>query len=69
MQTIRALRKAREWTQLGLANRLNVTPATIYNWETGKTEPSASQLRKIAEAFDVSMDSIELVERESKIAA
>ena len=57
-QTIRALRDARGWTQLQLANRLAVTPATVSNWERGVFEPKASQLRALAAAFDVSMDAI-----------
>lgn len=74
MQTIRELRQARGWTQLELANRLGVTPATVYNWERGKYEPTASMFRRIAQAFGVSMDVIALVEapespQEGKVAA
>ena len=60
MQTIRELRVARDWTQLELANRLGVTPATVYNWERGKYEPTASMFRRIARTFGVSMDDIAL---------
>ncbi len=59
MKTIRELREERGWTQLDLANRLGVTPATVYNWERGKYEPKASQLRALARAFGVSMDEID----------
>ena len=59
MQTIRELRQARGWTQLELANRLGVTPTTVFNWERGKYEPKASQLRALARAFGVSMDDID----------
>ncbi len=62
MRTIRDLREERGWTQLQLANKLGVTPVTVYNWERGKYEPSASKLRAIAQAFGVSMDDIALVE-------
>lgn len=58
MKTIRELREAAGWTQLQLANRLEVTPVTVYNWERGKYEPSAKQLRAIARVFGVSMDDI-----------
>jgi transcriptional regulator with XRE-family HTH domain len=68
MQTIRQLREAKGWTQLKLANKLEVTPATVYNWERGRYEPSASKLRAIAQVFGVSMDNIELVEA-GKVAA
>ncbi len=66
MKTIRALREERGWTQLELANRLKVTPATVYNWERGRYEPRASQFREIARLFDVPMESLELVEGEAE---
>ena len=56
--TIRQLREAQGWTQLELANKLGVTPATVYTWERGKFDPRASQLRKLSLAFGVSMDDI-----------
>lgn len=34
-------------TRIKLARLLGVTENTIYNWETGKSEPSASQMEKI----------------------
>jgi transcriptional regulator with XRE-family HTH domain len=60
MQTIRELRTARGWTQLELANRLGVTPSTVYNWERGKHPLSAGMLRQIARLFEVSMDAVVL---------
>ena len=62
MKTIRELREERGWTQLELANRLGVTPSTIYSWERGRYEPTASKLRALARAFGVSMDIIALPE-------
>jgi len=58
MRTIRELRQERGWTQLELANHLGVTPATVFNWERGRHEPKASQLRAMARLFGVSMDVI-----------
>ena len=69
MKTIRELRDGRGWTQLELAVKIGVTPLTIYNWEHGKYEPTASKLRAIAQAFEVSMDDIALVEEQGKAAA
>ncbi len=66
MQTIRQLREAKGWTQLQLANKAGVTPSTIYNWERGRFEPKASQLRAVARALGVSSDDIELVEEPTK---
>ncbi len=61
MKTIRELREARAWTQMELAGQLNVSLATVYNWERGKYEPRVSQFREIARLFGVSMDDIELI--------
>ena len=74
MKTIRELREERGWTQLELAYQLGVTPATVYNWERGRFEPTASKLRQIARLFSVSMDVIAFgaeqnQEQEGKLAA
>ncbi len=69
MKTIRELRTERGWSQLELANRVGVTPSTIYNWERGRFEPKALQLRAVARALGVGSDDIELVEEESKAEA
>jgi len=61
MKTIKELRDERGWTQLQLAIKLGVTPVTVYNWERGKYEPTASMFRRIARIFEVSMDDIALV--------
>ena len=67
-RTIRELRTQRKWTQVELANRLNVTPSTVYNWERGNWEPRAVQLRQLATVFGVKMDTIKLVETEKAAA-
>ena len=48
MRTLRELREAAGLTQLELANRLGVTPGTIYNWERGRGEPRARQSLELA---------------------
>ena len=67
-RTIRELRTQRKWTQVELANRLNVTPSTVYNWEHGNWEPRAVQLRQLATLFGVRMDEIKLLEAEKAAA-
>jgi len=62
MQTIRELRVARCWTQLQLAVELGTTPTTVYSWEKGRSTPSVAMLRKVAELFGVTMDSVVLVD-------
>ena len=60
MQTIRSLRKSAGMTQFQLAIAVGVTPATVYNWERGKNEPSATNLRDIARTLGVAMEEIDL---------
>jgi len=69
MKTIRELRTAAGLTQLELANKVNVTPSTVYNWEKGRNEPSATNLRDIALALGASMDEIDLEVWYAKSAA
>lgn len=39
-----------------VARKLEVSAMTIRNWEIGATEPSASQIKTLANMFDVSTD-------------
>ena len=41
-----------------MAKALSVSPATIFNWEKGKSEPSLTQLRKISELSGIPIDNI-----------
>lgn len=71
MKTIRQLRESAGLTQFEVAVKIGVTPATVYNWERGRYEPKATQLRALARVFAVSMDDIdfESVLEEGKDAA
>lgn len=44
--------------QREMAKTLGVSVSTITNWESGKTEPTANQLRKISEISQIPMDFI-----------
>lgn len=68
-KTIRRLREDRGWTQQDLAGKLEVSLATVYNWERGKYEPRASQFRALGLVFGVPMESIDLVNEENPKAA
>jgi transcriptional regulator with XRE-family HTH domain len=57
-RTIRALRSAAGMTQRQLAEAMAVNHMSIYHWESGRNEPSARQLRALAEVFAVPMESI-----------
>lgn len=56
--SLAAARVNAKMTQRELAEALNVDITTIVNWEKGKSEPSASQLRKISELAKIPMDLI-----------
>lgn len=53
MYTIKALRKARGWSQLQLAIRLDVVPTTVSSWERLFIRPSAYNLEQMEEVFGV----------------
>lgn len=67
--TIREWREHAGLTQAQLAARLDVTPSSVYNWEAGKSEPRATQLKAMARLFGVSMDAIVFEAEEVKSAA
>ena len=56
--SIQACRVNAKMNQTEFAKALEVSPATIYNWESGKTEPSISQLRAISRLSGVPIDNI-----------
>lgn len=45
-------------TNYRLAKLLNVHQTTIANWRTGKTEPKAQIITKIADALKISTDEL-----------
>jgi transcriptional regulator with XRE-family HTH domain len=53
---LREIRKSRGISQLRLAMDLNMNQNTISRYETGEREPGISDLIKIADYFDVSID-------------
>lgn len=61
-ERIRDLREAHAWTQRQLADKLQVDPKTVHNWEAGK-ELNPTNLRELAELLKVPMDYIRFGER------
>ena len=55
---IAAARVNARMNQREFAEFMGVDVSTVTNWEKGKTEPSASQLRKISEVSGIPMDFI-----------
>lgn len=50
------LRKSTQVTQQELASFMNVTQATISNWEKGKKNPNIQDLIDLSNFFNVSSD-------------
>lgn len=53
---IEKLRTSYNWTQVQLAQKLNVSKQTISNWENNNILPSVEMLIKISNIFSVSTD-------------
>lgn len=58
MPTLRKLRESAVLTQEELAGKVGVSATTISHWETGSKRPRATNIRKLAEALDVSPQEI-----------
>ena len=56
--SLAAARTNAKLNQREMAEIMGVDVKTIINWEKGKSEPSASQLRKISEISMIPMDFI-----------
>lgn len=53
---LKTLRKGRGLSQLDLATRLNLSRATISNYETNRRSPSLAELTRLSNFFGCSMD-------------
>ena len=67
-RTIRELRQAADWSQRDLAERIGVSHMSVSHWETARNEPSARQLRLLAEAFGVPMEAIAFEREAARVA-
>lgn len=57
---LKTLRKGRGLTQEQLAEKLNISRASISNYEVGRRSPHLSELRRLAEFFGVGLDYFEV---------
>src|SRR5262245_20576265 len=55
-ERLKAARAKRELSQEGLAQRSNLQPSAISHFETGARRPSFDNLRRLADALDVTTD-------------
>jgi DNA-binding XRE family transcriptional regulator len=56
--TLEACRINAGKTQAEWADIIGVSPGTVSNWESGKSEPTLTQLRRISQHSGISMDNI-----------
>ena len=54
-QRINELRIAMGWSQVHLAEKLNISKQTVSNWENDNIQPSIEMLVRIAKLFHVSI--------------
>ena len=53
---LREIRKERGLSQVSLSTLLNISDKTVSSWEQGRTEPSMTQLKLMADIFNVDMN-------------
>lgn len=53
---LKTLRKGRGLTQLDLSEKLELSRATISNYEVGRRSPHLSELKRFAEFYGVGLD-------------
>ena len=58
MHRIAELRKSKNWNQVALAMKLNVSQYLISAYETGRHQPGIDALKQMAKLFNVSVDYI-----------
>lgn len=52
------LRTKAGWSQEFVARQMEVSRATIVNWERGNTEPSISEAVKLAKLFGITVEEL-----------
>ena len=57
-ENIKFYRKKKGYTQIDLAKKLHVKQYNISDYEIGRVEPSISTLIKMAEVFDITLDTL-----------
>lgn len=63
---ISKMRKEKGWTQLELAEKLNVTDKAVSKWERGQGFPDIKTLEPLAEALNISIVELMQSEREEE---
>ena len=61
---LKTLRKGRKLTQQELSEKLNLSRATISNYEVGRRSPHLSELKRFASFYGVSLDYFGIVSQD-----
>lgn len=56
--SLKAARINADMSQTEVANRLNVSAASVANWERGKTSPKTTMLMRLCSLYNVPLDLI-----------
>ena len=54
----KAARAVRNLTQVDAAAKLGIAPSTLSKWESGETEPTASQLFTMSTVYGIETDKL-----------
>ena len=57
-QKIAELRKAKNMTQLELANKLNITDKAVSKWETGRSMPDSSIMLELCSVLGITVNEL-----------
>ena len=57
-EKIMSLRKQNGWSQENLADQLDVSRQSVSKWESGKSEPSTSNLIALSKLYGVSPEEL-----------
>lgn len=58
LKALKEFRKRKNMTQKQLGEYLNVAHSTIAMWERGEREPKCSDLKRLADVLDISVDEL-----------
>lgn len=58
LKALKGFRKQKDLTQRQLGEMLNVAPSTIAMWERGEREPKCTDLKRLADVLEVSVDNL-----------
>lgn len=58
MEQLKFFRKRLHWTQADVASRIGVDRSTYTKYENGQSEPSLDIIQRLADLFDVSIDTL-----------